>query len=131
MLKPKFPVSIFYDGACRMCVGQMAKYRAKDRQKRLRFFDISAEGFDAASFGLDPELIQHYIYAKDSDGQIVRGVDAFIWIWLATGRVELAFFAGLPLVKQAAKFCYRLVARLRYAWGKQPNDCGFHCAKRL
>ena len=131
MTSPSYPITIFYDGACGMCVAQMDKFRARDREKRLNFVDISSPEFKPESLGIDPKLAQKYIYARDSGGQIVRGVDAFIWLWLATDYYFLPRLVDLPGIKQMGRFFYRLVSRSRYLFGKRKNVCDFHCAKEI
>lgn len=127
-----YPLTIFYDGACRMCVRQVENFRAKDAKKRFIFIDISQADFEAKKFGLEAEPLQKYIYAKDASGRIVRGVDAFIWMWRACDQKILAWFVGLPIVKQLGKFFYRFISRFRYRlFGKNENVCDFHCAKEI
>lgn len=128
---PIYPLQIFYDGACKMCAGQMEKFQKKDVHKRLIFMDISEPGFEAKKFGLDGELLLKYIYAKDASGRIVRGIDAFIWMWRAVDNNLPAFLVGLPGIKQLGKVVYRIISRSRYFFGKRENVCDFHCAKEL
>ena len=126
-----YPITIFYDGACRMCVAQMDKFKEADKEKNLVFVDISKPDFNQEKMGLAGKPIKRYIYARDSAGRLVRGVDAFIWIWAATGKRILSSFIGLPLVKQTGKFIYRLVSRFRYTFGKKKDVCDFHCQKDI
>lgn len=127
-----YPLTIFYDGACPMCVRQMEKFRQRDTKKRLMFIDVSRPDFNAQKFGLDGMPLQRYIYAKDAEDRVVRGVDAFVWMWRASDRRILAWFVGLPVVKQLGKLLYRFISRFRYRlFGKNENVCDFHCAKEI
>lgn len=126
-----YPITVFYDGACRMCIAQISKFQKADSKKRLIFVDISKQGFDQGKAGLMGEPIQKYIYIQDSAGNLVRGVDAFIWMWTATDRKFLAWFMGLPLIKQLGKFIYRTISRLRYLFGRRKDICNFHCDKAM
>lgn len=126
-----YPITVFYDGACRMCIAQISKFQKVDSKKHLIFADISKPGFDQEQAGLAGESIQRYIYAQDSLGHLVRGVDAFIWIWAATDRKFLAWLIGLPFIKQLGKLLYRLISRLRYLFGRKNNTCDFHCDKEI
>ncbi len=115
-----------------MCVGQMEKFRQRDTKKHLLFIDVSRPDFDARKFGFEGPLLQKYIYAKDASGRVARGVDAFIWMWRACGQSFLAFFVGLPVIKQLGKLLYKFVSRFRYRlFGKNENVCDFHCAKEI
>ena len=126
-----YPITVFYDGACRMCITQMNKFRKADSGERLVFVDISKPGFNQRQEGLVGEPIQRYIYAKDSAGRSVRGVDAFIWMWRATDRKFLAWFVNLLFIKQLGKFIYHLISRLRYLFGRKKDICDFHCNKEI
>lgn len=127
-----YPITIFYDGACRMCTRQMENFRKQDTKERLLFIDITNQDFKAGEFGLDKAPIQKYIYAKDASSRIVRGIDAFIWIWGAVDKKILAWLVGLPVIKQLGKLFYRLIARYRYQlFGKNEPVCDFHCAKDI
>jgi hypothetical protein len=53
----------------------------KDKNTRLKFINANHPNFDPKSEGLDPIKILDYIYAKDQNGKVVYGVDAFAWIW--------------------------------------------------
>lgn len=126
-----YPITVFYDGACSMCVAQMHKFREMDSQKRLIFVDISRPDFNQGASGLAGEPIERYIYVRDSSGHLARGVDAFIFMWMATDRKFLAWFVSLPIITQVGKFVYRLISRLRYLSGRKKDVCNFHCDKEI
>ncbi len=127
MDKPGYPITIFYDGACGICRKEMERYRAKDKNGRLSFVDVNRQGFDAQLEGLDPQKALDYIHARDAKGKIVRGAEAFIWIWLACGYKVLPLLARLPLIKQAARVFYKLFARYRYKISGEKLGCGPEC----
>lgn len=130
MPQSPYPLTIFYDGACRLCSSQMDKFKNQDKHKRLIFVDISQSDFDAAQYGLKGAPFQKYLYARNRNGFTVRGVDAFRWMWRATGHGAHAFIAGIPVIKQLGKLLYVLIARVRYQlFGKKEPACNFHCAK--
>ncbi|MEK7208585.1 MAG: DUF393 domain-containing protein [Patescibacteria group bacterium] len=127
-----YPLTVFYDGACRMCVKQMAAFRKRDAKQRLIFRDISRPDFDAKRFGLQGAPLQRYIHAKDQKGEVARGVDAFLWLWRATDRSLLASLAGLPLMRELGKAAYHIISRVRYQLsGTQEGVCDLHCAKEV
>lgn len=131
MLKISYPIIVFYDGACQMCIAQIAKFKKADSKKHIVFTDISKPDFDQEQAGLTGESIQRYIYAKDSRGHLARGVDAFAWIWEATDKKFLVRLVSLPFIKHIAKIIYSLISRLRYLFGRKNNICDFHCYKEL
>ena len=44
-LAPAYPVTLYYDGSCQLCSGEMRNLRARDTAGRLAFVDCSPEGF--------------------------------------------------------------------------------------
>jgi predicted DCC family thiol-disulfide oxidoreductase YuxK len=131
MDKPVYPITVFYDGACGICRREMERYRAKDKNARLKFVNVNRPDFDAKSEGLDTEKIFDYLHAKDGGGRMVRGVEAFVWIWMACGYGILPVVAQLPIVKQLARASYRLFARYRYKIGGEELVCGPECNHTL
>ena len=123
----RYPITIFYDGACGICRKEMERYAAKDKNSRLKFVNANNPDFKPENEGLDPKKILDYIHAKDGNGKIVYGVDAFAWIWEAYGYKFLPIFVRLPLVKVAARGFYRLFARYRYKLSGEKLVCGPEC----
>ena len=123
----QYPITIFYDGACGICRREMERYKAKDKEARLKFVNVNRPDFKPENEGLDPKKIMDYIHAKDSNGKIVYGVDAFAWIWKACGYEFLPIFVRLPIIKGAARVFYRLFARYRYKLSGEKLVCGPEC----
>lgn len=128
-MKPAYPLTIFYDGACAACSRLIAYYMKKDVKKRLAAVDISAQNFRADAYNLDPVKISQYMHLRDSLGNQVIGVEAFLWIWEACGYKILPFLFRLPLIRHIARLFYRLFARWRYTFGgrREAAICDEHC----
>src|SRR3989338_10150971 len=47
-----YPVTVFYDGKCRMCVAQIGKFQKADLKKHLIFVDASKPDFNQEQAGL-------------------------------------------------------------------------------
>jgi predicted DCC family thiol-disulfide oxidoreductase YuxK len=129
--EPKYPITIFYDGACGICRREMENYRTKDKNTRLKFINANHPNFDPKSEGLDPIKILDYIYAKDQNGKVVYGVDAFAWIWEACGYKFLPILVRLPLIRELARAFYRLFARYRYEISREKLVCGPECDHKM
>ncbi len=129
--EPKYPITIYYDGACGICRREMEHYRAKDKNARLKFINANHPNFDPKSEGLDPQNILDYIHAKDENGKVVYGLEAFAWIWEACGYKLLPILVRLPLIRQLARAFYRLFARYRYKISRGNLDCGPECGHKM
>jgi predicted DCC family thiol-disulfide oxidoreductase YuxK len=129
--EPKYPITIFYDGACSICRREMERYRAKDKNTKSKPIIANHSNFDPKNEGLDPQKILDYIYAKDQNGKVVYSVEAFVWIWEACGYKFLPILVRLPLIKQLARAFYRLFARYRYKISREKLVCGPECDHKM
>ncbi len=131
---PAFPLQVLYDGACIVCATEIAHYLEKDRAGQLRGVDISAEGFDAADYGLTRAEVMAQLHAIDSQGRLYRGVEAFRAIWQAfpssTLYGLLATLVTLPFLSPLARLAYRCFARIRRFLPKKRTACGGICQLR-
>jgi hypothetical protein len=77
--------------------------------------------FNPENEGLHPKQILDYIHAKDGNGKVVYGIEAFVWIREACGHKFRPIFAQI-----ARAFC-RLFARYRYKLSGDKLVCGPEC----
>ena len=114
----KWPLQVFFDGACPICRREMGHYRKRDRHGRIEWVDIAGAGFEAGSYGLDPGRIQQVMHARTADGRVFTEVGAFVKIWeaLPAGLVTtpLRWLFKVPGMLWVAGFGYRAFARNRY-----------------
>ena len=105
---------VYYDGLCPLCSREIDHYRARDLARAIQWVDITAEGFDAASEGLDPARVQRYFHVRDAAGKLYVGVDAFIQIWATIPSLHyLKTIASLPGAHLAMRAGYAAFARIR------------------
>lgn len=122
MTESRYPLKIFYDGACRICSAEMEHYRRKDHGGRLLFVDISSPGFSPVESG--PTLVDFMarMHVQNAEGRFFAGVEAFQVIWRACPEPWLhkaAAALSLPGIKQCAELGYALFARYRYLLPKR------------
>ena len=79
------PLTLFYDAACPVCSMEMDHLRERDHGGRLRFVDISAAGFDAASYGTTAAAMDAEIHGLLPDGTMLRGVEVLRRAYEAVG----------------------------------------------
>jgi len=116
MKKTSFPLTVFYDGSCSVCSGEIEHYKKKDRHGRLIMVDISDEAFDPTKYGKTQKDFMAQMHVLDGNGSFLLGVDAFPAIWQALpGRLYRFFslFLGLPGVHFSVKIAYRIFAKNR------------------
>lgn len=103
-----------YDRNCRVCRLEMDELRERDAASKLRFIDISAEGFDAAAWGATPAQLDALLHAVDAQGRTHRGVQALRLAYAAVGRGALWAPTGWPLLRPLFEAAYAVFARHRY-----------------
>lgn len=112
----RYPLTIFYDGACGVCSSEISHYRTIADQ-RICFVDIAGADFDAGVYGKTTAEFQAQLHARDADGRFFTGVDAFRQLWDALPSPFyplLSSIVGLPGIHLAARTGYALFARFRH-----------------
>lgn len=127
MVEPRYPLTIYFDGACRVCSAEMEHYRRKEHGGRLRFVDISSPEFRPGEPGPSLADFMARMHVQDAGGRFFTGVEAFQVIWRACPEPWLhqaARLLNLPGIKQIARIGYALFARYRYLLPKKPCTDG-------
>ncbi len=126
MRPPRFPLKVFYDGACIVCASKIEYYQRKDHGDKLVAIDISRPDFDPVQYQISLAEFMHQLHAIDQDGQVFKGVDSFWAIWQAFPASTVYGLMGriiqLPVVYQLARIGYWLFARVRTYLPKR-NQC--------
>jgi predicted DCC family thiol-disulfide oxidoreductase YuxK len=108
------PVSLYYDGLCVVCSAEINHYKKMRGSQNIRFVDITEAGFDAKKENLDPQKINVELHAKDSNGKLHIGVDAFILVWSHLDKLKwLSRLAEKSLVKSFLQMNYALFVKIR------------------
>lgn len=123
------PFTVYYDGACPICVREMQQYQRWARPGAVHWFDITGREEQLRARGIDPDEALMELHLEDRQGQLFRGVDAFILLW---AQIPLA----RPLARVAAFAPLKWLIRRSYGWftrrrlrrdGRLP---GRYCKKR-
>ncbi|MCK4509209.1 MAG: DUF393 domain-containing protein [Desulfuromonadales bacterium] len=112
----RYPLTIFFDGACGVCSTEISYYRSIADQ-RVEFVDIAAGDFDAEAFGKKIGEFQEQLHARAADGQYFTGVEAFRQLWEALPSPFyplLSTVVGLPGIHLSARAGYAFFARFRH-----------------
>ncbi len=111
-----FSVEVFYDGDCPLCRREIELLRWLDRRRRIRFTNIAASDFDAASVGVDCDDLMSEIHARLPDGSLIHGVEVFRRLYQAIGLGPLVLLSRAPIVSHLLEFGYRVFAKNRLKW---------------
>ncbi len=108
-----FDIEVFYDGECPLCMREIRMLQRRDHRRRIRFTDIAAADFDAASVGLSWEMLMARIHGRLSDGALVEGVEVFRRLYAAVGFGPVVALTRLPGISQLLDLAYHAFARNR------------------
>lgn len=118
-------VTALYHGACPVCSAEISHYQGYCERQAvvIGWADISS-GVDAPileELGLDREDVKRRMTVLDAEGNVHRGVDAFLVLWRQMPRYRtLARLAALPGVYHLGAALYDWVlAPALYAWNRR------------
>lgn len=108
-----FILEVFFDGGCPLCVREIHMLQRWDRQQRIRFTDINAEDFSAATYGKTYEDLMARIQGRLPDGTWIEGVEVFRRLYSVVGFGPVVWVTRLPGISHLMSLGYRLFARNR------------------
>ena len=113
-------LTVWFDGACPLCLREITLMRRLDRRGAIDFIDIGAEG---AACPIDPALLLARFHAREADGPLLDGAAAFAAMWRAIPALSpLGHIARFPPFLWLLERAYRGFLRLRprvQAWLRQ------------
>jgi predicted DCC family thiol-disulfide oxidoreductase YuxK len=125
-----FDVEVFYDGDCPLCMREIRMLMRRDKNGRIVFTDIAADGFDPDSVGVDRDSLMRRIHGRLPDGRLIEGVEVFRRLYSAIGFGPLVLLSRLPGISQVLDLAYHLFAsnRLRLTGRCTTEACPIHSA---
>jgi predicted DCC family thiol-disulfide oxidoreductase YuxK len=115
---------LLYDGDCPICRREVAWLKRRDNADNLVCEDISALGFDPFRYGLTREEVNRELHGVQSDGTVLRGMEAVRQAYQSVGLGLLVAPTRLPGMRFLTDQMYRWFARNRLALGKLiERDC--------
>jgi predicted DCC family thiol-disulfide oxidoreductase YuxK len=101
---------VWYDGACPLCIREIALVRRLDRTARINFVDAADP---TASCPLDRTLLLSRFHASE-DGNMLSGAAAFAAMWRAIPLLRpLGLIARNPNILALLENAYLLFLRIR------------------
>ncbi len=96
-MRSDLPLTIYFDGSCRVCYGEMMNIKAHDGRGYLRLVDCSAPDFDEAAFrseGISRQDMMTRLHLRDNQGAWVTGAAAMELIYRTVGMQRIASLWG-------------------------------------
>lgn len=108
-------ITVFYDGKCGLCAKEINHYRKIAPNDIFNWQDITQSMTELSKEGVSLSDGLKLLHARNSDGKLHIGVDAFILIWKQLKRWKLlAHIASLPVINPILKFGYKHFAEWRF-----------------
>jgi predicted DCC family thiol-disulfide oxidoreductase YuxK len=108
---PAYPLTLYYDAGCPLCLAEMTALKRSDHRGRLRLVDCSAADFadpDSIADGRPVAALMHRMHARDASGRWWVGIPAFAVAYGAVGVDGVSRFFADPR--------WRPVTDRLYAW---------------
>ena len=108
-------ITVFYDGKCGLCSKEINHYRKIAPSNIFNWQDITESADELNKEGISLSEGLRLLHAKDEEGLVHVGVDAFILIWKQLRRWRvLGLLVGLPIIRQIANTAYLTFANWRF-----------------
>ena len=111
-------ITIFYEGACPICIRDRRRYErlARGAAERIVWFDINGREAQLRARGIDPEKALLALHVMDGRGRILSSIDAYVLLLDNIPLLKpLARLIDLPLVRPRLDARYRRQVRRRLA----------------
>lgn len=105
---------LFYDGFCPLCVAEMNKLKAYDKQKNLVLEDIQLPDFHERFPNLCWQDLNDRIHGQLPDGTLITGLDVTYLAWKYVGKGWVYAPLRWPVIRWFADAFYIFFARYRY-----------------
>jgi len=101
---------VWYDGACPLCIREIALMRKLDRRNAIRFTDISTP---TAACPIDRRLLLERFHASEN-GQLLSGAAAFAAMWRTLPLLRpVGLMARYPVVLAILEALYLRFLKVR------------------
>lgn len=106
--------TVFYDGACPLCMAEMRHLMKRNKKKVLKFVDINQPTFQLEYPELDKQALNARIHGRWDSGEMLTGLDVTYAAWKQVGMGWLYAPLRWPIIRFFADKAYIVFARHRY-----------------
>jgi len=125
-----YPLTIYYDSHCPLCMAEMQNLMLRNEQGKLIFADIHAADCIPPA-GYSQKTLLERIHAKQADGQIIHSLEVFRRAYEGVGLGWVTGFTRWPLLGRFLDSFYPIFARHRHRIPKVISQGIFnHAARR-
>jgi len=105
-------LTVWFDGACPLCIREIGLMRRLDRQSGIHFVDVSGDG--EGSCPIDRQELLQRFHAQERGGPMLVGAAAFAAMWRAIPILRpLGILARWPPLLALLDVAYRGFLKVR------------------
>lgn len=109
-----YPLTLYFDGACPICNGEMRNLMLRNTAGLLRFVDIAEPGFSDCPAGTDRQALMAMLHGVRADGRLSTGSEVLRLAYRGVALDWVARVTELPGLRFLFDRAYPVVARYRY-----------------
>lgn len=113
MRNTNYPLTVYYDASCPLCMAEMSNLMLRNREAKLVFVDVSATPGISPLPGVPYADLTRLLHARAADGRVIRGVPALHAAYTAVALGWVTRPTTWPLIGPLADALYPFVARHR------------------
>jgi predicted DCC family thiol-disulfide oxidoreductase YuxK len=104
-------LTVWYDGACPLCIREIALMRRLDWRRAIQFVDLAPND---ASCPIDRQLMLDRFHAQPTGGPILSGAAAFAAMWRVVPLLKpLGLVARVPFFLKLLEILYIKFLKIR------------------
>lgn len=118
-------ITVFYDGACPLCVKEVSRWKNAPFQCDVEWFDITDQDERLLELGIDPQLALLELHTRTDQGEIKTSIESYALLLSQLSRWKwLGWLMGLPGIRQFLKWTYDWMTKVRLKKeGRWPGKC--------
>jgi predicted DCC family thiol-disulfide oxidoreductase YuxK len=110
---PRYPLTLYYESACPLCLSEMTNLMLRNQQGLLRFVDVSAADFQVPQ-GVTRTALLSLMHGYTANGHWLQGVAVFELAYLAAGLPQVSQLLASRWLRPLANRLYPVIARNRH-----------------
>jgi predicted DCC family thiol-disulfide oxidoreductase YuxK len=123
-------LTIYYDGACPLCMAEIHFLKSRNARGLLDFVDVSVPQFDEASHQMSCKLALATMQGRLADGTQLEGIPVFAEAYKRANLPTLAWLFSRPWLAPLLNASYYVFAKYRRGISKTIGPTMLRLSKR-
>lgn len=124
-------LTIYYDGACPLCLAEVHFLKSRNKQGLLAFVDVAAPQYDEIAHQLSCQRALATMQGRLADGTQLEGVPVFAEAYKRASLFGLAWLFSRPWLAPILNAAYYVFAKYRHSISKTIGPLMLRLSKRF